>query len=579
MKSYSGNQKPYVYVCYSKADDVNEFLNELDKNNIALCLNEGYDRKQEKQIASSFGVLLFISKQLLKEEHFRKVVDCAIRNGKNILSVYLEDVELDSTLNMQLNSQQALFENKYASREELLNEMKKSVIFTDMKITDQQKKAQKNRALTMIIIPIVAALLVFVGAIYPMIQENKAKAKAEADALAQFGLAGLSQEDLEKITSLHIVGDTVFPDADTINKVACNYSDDGSIDYEVESIDEDGNWYWSSAGNVAPGTIDDVSVLTKLPNLERLTIAGEQIRDISPLFELQKLRELVIDCNPIESLSGIENCKSLKRIELRSTLVSDLSPLYSIRFLDGIWAGNCENITTIDGIENSNIVDLEIYGTNIRNIAHLPKLNDPFKQQSGFGLNITGYEGSYEFLNELTRYNWLEISAPLSAISPYLTNAWAHYFGFYDDNLQSIREMDGIFSNGLGSLKIRSRSLNSLEGFAEIFRLVNTLRLECCEQLSDLSPLTSSRIVSLDLWDCPGLRNLSTISSSKISILQIRRCENIEDLDFVLNSNIKDLTIDEDLLDLLTDEIKEMGIKIKVVNDQGEVIESYSTEE
>ena len=72
MKSYSGNQKPYVYVCYSKADDVNEFLNELDKNNIALCLNEGYDRKQEKQIASSFGVLLFISKQLLKEEH-RKI--------------------------------------------------------------------------------------------------------------------------------------------------------------------------------------------------------------------------------------------------------------------------------------------------------------------------------------------------------------------------------------------------------------------------------------------------------------------------------------------------------------------------
>ena len=95
MNSYTGNDRPYVYVCYSEKDNqVNSLLNALDKDKIALCLNE-----KEKYISAAYGVLIFLSDNLLSEEKLYKTIETAINNNINILSVQLEEIELNIITN------------------------------------------------------------------------------------------------------------------------------------------------------------------------------------------------------------------------------------------------------------------------------------------------------------------------------------------------------------------------------------------------------------------------------------------------------------------------------------------------
>lgn len=50
----------------------------------------------------------------------------AVKHNKPVLCVYLEDVELDATLSMQTEEQQALYIDKYKNEEVFINELKKT---------------------------------------------------------------------------------------------------------------------------------------------------------------------------------------------------------------------------------------------------------------------------------------------------------------------------------------------------------------------------------------------------------------------------------------------------------------------
>ena len=507
MHSYTGNDRPYVYVCYSDKDsEVNSFLNALDEDNIAMCLNGN-----EKQISAAYGVLIFLSNNLLQDDKLARTIETAIKHNINILSVHLEDVELSDTLKMQLNSQQALLYDPNRSSEDLLKEMKKSIIFNDMQITKQQKDNQKKRVLFTSIGIIAAVVLLFVCVILPLLKTPEPA--DEYDPLEQFGLAGLSEEDLAKITSLHVVGNKIFADPEKINKISTNENDSGMIHYEVEVIDENGKWSWGENGETERGSIEDISVLTKMPNLERLSIAGENITDISPLFSLEKLHELVINDNPISSLEGIENLRSLNRIELRGTLVSDLTPLYQLPSLQGIWVGNCRNITDISGFENTDMNALEIYGTGLREIKHLPK-------HSGFGLSIYQPDISdYSFLEDPIDYSWMFLEADIDLIKPHLNKMTINSMLNYRGNIRSIDEFAGITVKN--ELHLDScDELYTLEGFKDIFPEVKRLEIMNCPNLNDLSPL--------------------------------------------LDSNVKQLIIDEKLADLISEEFAAKGFEVEI---------------
>ena len=486
MPSYCGNEKPFVYVCYTQADDsVNEVLSALDDNNIAYCLNDNkYDRKEAVRIDKAYGILLFINEDFLRNMNFRKVIEEAVNRNKNILCIYEKEINLDPSLMMQLSSQQALFKTKYDDNKEFIAEVLKAAIFHDMKITSGQKKNQRNRALLLVSALIMSAILVFFVFINPYLIENR----KQEQMLNQFGLNGLSDEDLRKIVSLHIVGDRIFENPEKINKVMVSAGGNGDYYYSVEEFYVGDLLEFTTSGEAHFSTIDDISILKKMPNLERLTISCENISDISPIFGLKNLRMLVLDFNPITSLEGIEQCTNLQSIEIRGTEVSDLSPLYKMESLHGIWVANSRNLTSIDGFEDTYINGLEIYDTGIKEIKHLPHTSD-------FMLNIDFMRfADYSFLADPVSYSFLFTDIPIADIRPYLAGKEINSFTYSNSDIYSIRQLDGL--NLTYKLGLNCGRLSSLEGFGELFPEVLNLSINKCS-LEDLSPLLESNVISL----------------------------------------------------------------------------------
>ena len=488
MPSYYGNEKPFVYVCYTQADEnVIEVLNALDENNIAYCLNDNkYDRKEAVRIDKAYGVLLFINEDFLRNMNFRKVIETAVNRNKNILCIYDKELNLDPSLTMQLSSQQALFKTKYSNNKEFIDEVLKAAIFHDMKITTGQKKNQRNRALLLVATLVMAAVLVFFVLINPYLIENR----KQEQLLNQFGLNGLSDEDLEKIVSLHIVGDRIFENPEKINKVTVSTGGNGFYFYEVEEFYVGDLLEFTTSGEAHFSTIDDISILKKMPNLERLTISCENISDISPLFELKNLQTLVLDFNPITSLEGIQQCTNLQRIEIRGTEISDLSPLYKMESLQGIWAGNNKNLTSIDGFEDTEMNCLELFSSAVKEVKHLPQRDD-------FMLNIDDMRLSdYSFLADPLSYGGLFTGAPISAIKPYLKGKQIKRFSYNYSDLYSIRQLEGL--NVTYQMELSCGRLSSLDGFGELFPEVLNLSINKCD-LEDLSPLLDSNVIYLNI--------------------------------------------------------------------------------
>ncbi|MBQ6343560.1 MAG: hypothetical protein IJI41_10590 [Anaerolineaceae bacterium] len=501
MNSYHGNNKPYIYVVCNEDKMSDDILSVLESNNIAVCLSKGFNNKEKKYIEAAYGVLLFIDNKLQSDSDFRKIIDTAVYNNKNILCVYKEEVKLDAVLSMQLDPQQAIFAYQYENKEELHDRILKAVIFHDMKITPEQKRFQRNRSLTMVIVPIVAALILYTTVIYPLLI---APVKQDDSVLEQFGLAGLSDEDLKKITSLHIVGNKVFTNTEEIEMVYCSTDDLNSrlLNYHVQLVgDED--LIAGETGETELGTIDDISILKKMPNLSRLTIAGENISDISPIFELKNLKELSLCNNPIESIEGIEGCTSLESILLIETLVSDISPLYEIDSLKHVELYKCKYLNDISGIENSNINYLNLTDSGISEIAHLP-------QTENFHLSMLalGRLPDYSFLEDPINYSNIYLHTSINDLKPHLdkmkVNGMFYYTG---DNrgdrlgdLSRIDELKGLDLSGELHL-LGCYNLYSLDGFAEIFPNVTYLDLFYCPYITDLSPLLESNITKLTISD------------------------------------------------------------------------------
>ena len=490
MNSYTGNNKPYVYVCYSEKDgQVNNLLNALDEDKIALCINE-----KEKYISAAYGVLIFLSNNLLNEEKLNKTIETAINNNINILSVQLEEIELNDTLKMQLNSQQALLYDKDRTEADLLKEIKQSVIFNDMKITDKQKANQKKRVLYMASGIIAAVVLLFVFVVMPLL---KTEPQDEYDPLEQFGLAGLSEEDLAKITSLHVVGDVIIDNPSDIISVRIDYLEgDDNFSYTVVREISPGENY-EEVGTASRGTISDISVLRSLPNLKSLTLASQAIEDISVLSELPNLSVINLSDNPITSLDALKDCEKLSKVYLRYLSVSDLSPLFVSGKLKELDVLACRNISDISGIENTNITFLQIEDTSIRHIEHLPTIYS-------FGLDdvtlLLEPLDDYSFLADNTRYSTISLhNAAPSSFIPYLEKARIRELELTDCGIERINQLSGLSLNG--KLKVFDERFTSLEGIDQVFPYLNTLDIFGAGNLSDLSPVLQSNIGTLIISD------------------------------------------------------------------------------
>lgn len=475
MKLYNKNEKPFVYAAFSECDaeQAEAVLETIEMDGVLFWHAARCNRVEVRRIKAAYSVVVFLSKHAVHDENVLQCIEQAVKSNKTILCVYLEPVTLGGGLELLLNSLQLIDRSKFSTEEAFLEKMKSAAVFSKMQITPMQRKFAKRRALASIMIPVASAVILFFAVIVPLLVVPAIQ--AANGSLSRLGFGELSLAELAEIEELYVVGTQSY-DA----SYYAYYTNEDRTEICIEDINE-----------CHPiGDISDISDLTLLKNVKEITFSGNQITDITPLFELTSLEWLMINCNPIRSIEGIEALQNLRMIELSNTEVSDITPLFKIPSLDSIFVENTY-ARSIEGIENlPHLIDLRISGTNVSDISALKKIDFSYvKRTNGFTLFLgSSYIKDFSALQNIPNFNELVIENRQSdAILPYIEgkSIWRFVLSNSDirstDSLRSIKNLEVLeLSN--------SDQLVSLDGLDAHTKL-RELRLTECTGVADYTIL------------------------------------------------------------------------------------------
>jgi hypothetical protein len=127
--------------------------------------------------------------------------------------------------------------------------------------------------------------------------------------------------------------------------------------------------------NLSQNDIADLSPLSGLINLVHLNLHANDIRDISALSGLTRLEYLELRKNPVDSISTISNLTNLLELNLNQLYtLRDITPLAGLTKLEYLHL-NCNKINDISVIQNfSNLVELDLSRNEIGGISELTSL-------------------------------------------------------------------------------------------------------------------------------------------------------------------------------------------------------------
>lgn len=453
MKRYCKNSKPYIYVAFpvDKKEEVLNILEILNKENIEFWYPDNFNKNEIKRINASFNVLAFVTKEYAKSDEFRSIIDNAVSFNKNILCVYLEDVEETPWMKMQLSSQQSLRTDNFD--EVFTDKLKASFIFKDMKVTPIQKKLQRNKAIAFVTVPIVLALALFLGIVRPLLASKQEK----TDLVEHWGV---KEDDLEKITELYIIGDHSFNSG-----VRGEYTDQTKtkINFWLDLKAHDSKDY---VGVLPVGTLTskDLEIVKYMPNLRVLSVVGEQITDISPLFGTN-IGRLNLSCNPISSIEGIEQIPNLTELTLSNTDIVDIEPIRGLKNLNYLYLRN-SNVSNIDAVEDlTNLILLDIENTKVKEITKMPKLGeDVMFSFQAMNVTLTDVSG----LSNISRFRQVGLSNQRRSLDfdkklgDALSNSVVSLLNY--DGCVTVEPISSIHFDDYSDVELSLSNLTSLDG-------------------------------------------------------------------------------------------------------------------
>ena len=111
------NSNPFIFISYAHrdVDKVLPIINNLSANNFNLWYDKGIEAGTEwpefiaQKLIESSVVVAFISKNSQDSHNCKREINFAIELKKELLIIYLEDVQLSPGMRMQLNTLQAMF--------------------------------------------------------------------------------------------------------------------------------------------------------------------------------------------------------------------------------------------------------------------------------------------------------------------------------------------------------------------------------------------------------------------------------------------------------------------------------------
>ncbi len=510
MERYAKYDKAYIYAAFpsEKRTEAISVLDKMGEEGVRFWYSEKFNRREKQRIEGAFGVLLFATTEYARSEAFHSIVDTAVKCGQKILTVYLDDVPVTPWSELQLGTQQALFAEQLD--EAFVAKLKEAYIFREMAVTTAQKQFQRKRAMTMISAPIIAATVLFFAVINPLLIAPAAAAEKLAKQW------GLTMEDLESITALYIAGDQSF------DHEVSGYFELPNRNQIIANEFVDGNN--QSIGYIPVGTLnsEDLSILKYMPNLEELVICGNQITDISPIFECNKLHFLNLDANPITSLEGISALENLEDIRLTTTDITDPSPLWDCPKLRLVMI-DLTNVSSISGVEKlRNLEHLNIQGTYVSDVSMLSENKNlelliannteitslpAFSRTENITLEIDATSVSdYSPLKTIESFKKLRLRGGTpSQLLPYIEGKTIEQFGWAGTDITSLTELKSL--DVIGYLGLAWTDLTSLDGL-EHFDGIWSLDIRGVKAITDLTPLLT--IDSLEYVAlAPELRSLA----------------------------------------------------------------------
>ena len=180
---------------------------------------------------------------------------------------------------------------------------------------------------------------------------------------------------------------------------ASNISNLTGLEYATNLRAVDLGAVWTEdIGWVENNSISDLSPLSNLTGLTRLTLRGNNITDLSPLSGLVNLKRLEIEHNSISDLSPLKGLINLTELKLFGNGISDISPLAGLTHLTelSLSQNNVSDISPLSGLINlrtlflldntitnfsplaglTNLTRLALRGNNISDLSALAVLTN-----------------------------------------------------------------------------------------------------------------------------------------------------------------------------------------------------------
>lgn len=372
MEQYSGNKEPFLLVLFSDcSQEAAEKIIALLGTKQKLSYSSSYGKREKQLIRKAAAVVLILEKASVFE--LEQAVAEITRNEKEIIPIVLDDAVMSPGMDMLLGTKQILFRKNYESEESFHEAITSSPVLKNLKITPAQTAAAKR-----LLIGSFAAGLAAAGLFIWIIRGGLFGQAIRADSsLGKLGLSG----NPGTITSVYVYGDAV----------TSAYEPAGSVPVSV--MEENGlpGLYLPEADReVGYGELFDASDFRQLQNLEELSLAGNLIEDLSPLWSLRKLRKLDLSNNraPL-SLQGIGALAQLEEVNLSGCEIEDgleelrqmsslkkvnVSGEYLALLADSPFEVICGDITaaTFEELKNA-CADRNVYTIRLSSPVRIPK--------------------------------------------------------------------------------------------------------------------------------------------------------------------------------------------------------------
>ncbi len=294
--------------------------------------------------------------------------------------------------------------------------------------------------------------------------------------------------------------------------------------------------------------ISDISIINwdPLTSLEKLSMWGNEIDNITPLNGLVSLKELNLNDNKISDISPLENLSNLDFLNLSRNEVSDISPLSDLTSLTDLNLSSnqigTDDLSNLNNLSNLNTLSLSYnYIRDISILTSLTSLEHLYLHDNQV-IDITPLEQLINLKSldlGLNQYGWTKIS-DVSSLSN-LTNL--EYLRIYRASIDDISVLSNLVN--LKDLRLQENRISDIS-VIENFKKLEFLNLDYNDisDISALEELTNLGYLNLpaneisDISALSNLVNLKVLDLNYNSISDITALEKITGLQYLsLRSN------------------------------------------